>query len=113
MNVIQSLFSSLDRVLTAFVKACLRALLMVAGLVFLLCLLVAGLVLSVGLVIWALVRGKPVSSLRFRWMTGMPGGFDRMNPLRKQRHTQDDVVDIDAREVGGNTGTLPHRTHEH
>lgn len=113
MNSIQSLFSSLERVLVVIVKTGLRALLMVAGLIFLLSLLLAGLVLSVGLVIWALLRGKPLSSLRFRWMTGMPGGFDRMNPLRKQRQTQGDVVDIDAREVGGHHGALPRQTNEH
>jgi hypothetical protein len=84
--------------LQSLMRFLLRALLAVGTLVLLLFTLVVGALLGIGVVAWALLRGRRPAKVQFRWQ-GMrpPVGRTARPPFRSG--PAHDVVDIEAREL--------------
>jgi hypothetical protein len=67
----------------------------IAGLVLMLSALVLGVVIGTGVLLWKLLGGRPSRVAQFGWR----GARTRSRP----RATQDDVVDVEVREVTRST----------
>ena len=73
------------------------------GLLFALFVLAFGLLLTIVLVAWSLLRGKRPRVMRFRVDPRSP-----FSGVRRTSDAQEDVVDIEAREVPDAKSRLPH-----
>lgn len=90
--------SDISAFLGRLLLAVRRAVMAVAGLVLVGCLLLLGLVLGFALLLWALLRGRRPAPVNLRWARGgMPSWATR--GARQGRSAASEVVDIQAREV--------------
>lgn len=89
-----------SNLLTQFVTLVVKLVLGIAGFIFMLSLLVAGLIAGVLFVLWSLLRGRrPVLVMpRFSMPPGRQWGFPNAGE-RARRQREDEVVDIEVREV--------------
>jgi hypothetical protein len=106
-----SFMGRLDLVVGRLLTGLWRGLLAVLGMAVVLALLVLGIVLSLVLIVWALLRGRRPTPMRFHWSgmgQGMTGRRARAAP--PPSNTQAEVVDVEVREI---TDTPPRDDHRH
>jgi hypothetical protein len=96
-------------VLRRLLSLVLRLVVIAAGLVFGAVLLVAGLLAALGVIAWALLRGRKPRAVRFGMNRRPP--FGQGSPFgdpRRPAAAPADVVDVEAREVPDVARRLPH-----
>jgi len=96
MDAIDTSARGFGGTLTAMVSGALRVAVAAAVVVFMLVMLFIGLVLGLGLMAFALLRGRRPAGLIWRG-AGWPGRFVR--PRGNAQAGRGDIVDIEAREV--------------
>lgn len=89
----------LNTALTTLSRWLLRAVVVLAGLVFGLSLLAAGVVVALGVLLWSLVRGRRPTVLQFRRFTQARWGGFAGAPFAQPGSPRGEVIDIEAREV--------------
>lgn len=94
-----NLLQVLNSALTTLSRWLLRAVVVLAGLVFGLSLLAAGVVVGLGVLLWSLVRGRRPTVLQFRRFTQARWGGFAGAPFAQPAKPQGEVIDIEAREV--------------
>ena len=100
-----NLLQVLNSALTTLSRWLLRAVAVLAGLVFGLSLLAAGVVVALGVVVWSLVRGRRPAGLQFRRFTQARWGGFTGAPFAQPGASRGEVIDIEAREVSPEGGT--------